>query len=230
MPDNLKAAVVQACFDDPLLQQTYRECAEHYGFLIAPCRVATPRHKGKVEQGGVHFVKRNFLGGCKPGPIAQANQDVRIWCTTTAGLRIYGTTKAQVFTGLDETDQRVSRIDRPGVEVEHIFHVQHKLGIRRRRNTPFLLQPRLKFVFLSTCRTVSCEILSTYGSSTSLSANKRNVQRAWPTGGVLHVRATRWRLALAIDQCFVLPPGRTWMEGSVQSFLHKTLPHASDGR
>ena len=60
--DNLKAAIVKACFDDPVVQQAYRECAEHYGFLIAPCRVAKPQHKGKVES-GVHYVKRNFLGG-----------------------------------------------------------------------------------------------------------------------------------------------------------------------
>ena len=77
--DNLKAAIIRACFDDPLVQQSYRECAEHYGFLIAPCRPATPQHKGKVEQGGVHYVKRNFLGGRQPTSILQANQDVRQW-------------------------------------------------------------------------------------------------------------------------------------------------------
>ena len=105
VPDNLKAAVVRACFDDPLIQQTYRECAEHYGFLIAPCRVATPQHKGKVEQGGVHFVKRNFLGGRKPGPIAQANQDVRLWCNTTAGLRMHGTTREQPLARFEATER-----------------------------------------------------------------------------------------------------------------------------
>jgi transposase len=51
--DNLKAAIVKAVWGDPEVQQSYRECAEHYGFLIAPCRPRTPRHKGKVEQGGV---------------------------------------------------------------------------------------------------------------------------------------------------------------------------------
>jgi len=93
VPDNLKAAVVKACFDDPVIQQAYRECAEHYGFMIAPCREGTPQHKGKVEQGGVHYVKRNFLGGRKPTLIAQANQEVRTWCNQTAGLRMHGTTK-----------------------------------------------------------------------------------------------------------------------------------------
>lgn len=92
--DNLKAGISKACWDDPQVQVTYRECAEHYGFLIAPCRPRTPEHKGKVEQGGVHYVKRNFLGGRTPTSITQANLDVRAWCLTTAGLRSHGTTKA----------------------------------------------------------------------------------------------------------------------------------------
>lgn len=91
--DNLKAAILKAVFDDPQVQYAYRECAEHYGFLIAPCRIATPEHKGKVEQGGVHYVCRNFLGGRIPSGINQANSDALVWCNTTAGLRIHGTTK-----------------------------------------------------------------------------------------------------------------------------------------
>jgi hypothetical protein len=91
--DNLKAAIVRACWDDPQVQQSYRECAEHYGFLIAPCRPATPQHKGKVESGGVHYVKRNFLGGREVTTSVQANRDVRRWANTTAGQRIHGTTK-----------------------------------------------------------------------------------------------------------------------------------------
>src|SRR5690349_9837220 len=93
--DNLKAGILKACWDDPQVQTTYRECAEHYGFLLAPCRPRTPEHKGKVEQGGVHYVKRNFLGGRTPTTITQANDDVREWCLTTAGLRTHGTTKLQ---------------------------------------------------------------------------------------------------------------------------------------
>ncbi len=90
--DNLKAGITQACWDDPQVQATYRECAEHYGFLIAPCRPATPQHKGKVES-GVHYVKRNFLGGRHSTALPQANRDVLHWCQTTAGQRVHGTTK-----------------------------------------------------------------------------------------------------------------------------------------
>ena len=91
--DNLKAGIIRACWHEPLAQQSYRECAEHYGFLISPCRPRTPRHKGKVEKGGIHYVKRNFLGGREPTTLAQANRDVRRWALTLAGQRVHGTTK-----------------------------------------------------------------------------------------------------------------------------------------
>lgn len=92
--DNLKAGITKACFDDPQVQATYRECAEYYGFLIAPCEPETPQHKGKVER-GVGYLKRNFLGGRRQSTLMEANADVRTWCLTTAGLRTHGTTKAQ---------------------------------------------------------------------------------------------------------------------------------------
>jgi transposase len=103
--DNLKTAILKAVFDDPQVQYAYRECAEHYGFLIAPCRVATPEHKGKVEQGGVHYVCRNFLGGRIPTLITQANPDVLVWCNTTAGLRIHGTTREKPWERFTQVEQ-----------------------------------------------------------------------------------------------------------------------------
>lgn len=103
--DNLKAAITKACWDDPHVQQAYRECAEHYGFLIAPCRPRTPEHKGQVEQGGVHYVKRNFLGGRTPTGITQANTDVLAWCQTTAGLRTHGTTKTQPLCQFEQLER-----------------------------------------------------------------------------------------------------------------------------
>lgn len=102
--DNLKAAIVKACWEDPLVQQAYRECAEHYGFRIAPCRPATPQHKGKVES-GVHYVKRNFLGGRQATTLTQANQDVQRWCEETAGQRCHGTTKEQPILRFTQVEQ-----------------------------------------------------------------------------------------------------------------------------
>ncbi len=103
--DNLKAGIVQAIQDDPAVQLSYQECALHYGFRVAPCRVRTPQHKGKVEKGGVHYVKRNFLGGREPTTVSQANQEVLVWCETTAGLRCHGTTKEQPLKRFCEVEQ-----------------------------------------------------------------------------------------------------------------------------
>jgi len=91
--DNLKAGIAHSCWEEPQAQHAYRECAEHYGFLIAPCRPATPQHKGKVEQGGVHYVTRNFLAGRHVTTLTQSNQDVLGWIRDTAGVRVHGTTR-----------------------------------------------------------------------------------------------------------------------------------------
>ncbi|MGH2411498.1 MAG: IS21 family transposase [Chloroflexota bacterium] len=103
--DNLKAGITRAAWDDPEVQTAYRECAEHYRFLIAPCRPRTPEHKGKVEQGGVHYLCRNFLGGRTPTSLGQANQEVRVWCLGTAGERVHGTTKAPPLARFLTTEQ-----------------------------------------------------------------------------------------------------------------------------
>ncbi|MGB9774801.1 MAG: IS21 family transposase, partial [Bacteroidota bacterium] len=91
VPDNLKAAVLKALVYDPLLGEAYRKLALHYGFLISPTRPATPRHKGKVEN-GIHYVKRNFIAGQEFADIHFANQHLREWITQVAGVRLHGTT------------------------------------------------------------------------------------------------------------------------------------------
>lgn len=89
--DNLKAAITKACFHDPVVQKSYRELAEHYGFTISPCRIKTPRHKGKVES-GVHYVCRNGLAGFANQPLRETNEHLLRWSKETAGTRIHGTT------------------------------------------------------------------------------------------------------------------------------------------
>ncbi len=93
--DNLKAAILKACRENPLVQRAYRELAEHYDFLIDPNPPAMPHLKGKVEKGGVHYVKRNFLAGRDPEPTVELNVKAREWCLRTAGERVHGTTRKQ---------------------------------------------------------------------------------------------------------------------------------------
>ena len=90
--DNLKSAIVKAALYDPVVQRSYRECAEHYGFLVSPCRVRTPEHKGKVEN-GVGYVKGSFLSGREAMTITEGNVKVVDWIERVAGRRVHGTTK-----------------------------------------------------------------------------------------------------------------------------------------
>jgi transposase len=91
VPDNLKAAVIQALVHDPVLGEAYRRLALHYGFLISPTIPRTPQHKGKVEN-GVHYVQRNFMAGQQFVDIDTANLRLQRWVNERAGVRDHGTT------------------------------------------------------------------------------------------------------------------------------------------
>jgi transposase len=103
--DNLRAAIVHAALYDPEVQRSYRECAEHYGFLIAPCRPRTPEHKGKVEQGGVHYVKRNALAGRAFRDVHEGNRHLLRWCLEVAGRRVHGTIKQIPLALFDDVER-----------------------------------------------------------------------------------------------------------------------------
>jgi transposase len=110
VPDNLKAAIVRASFTEPVAQRAYRECAAHYGFLIDPQPPRTPRLKGKVEQGGVHYVCRNFLAGRSADETLLArNQALARWTHQTAGQRLHGTTKQAPLARFTGGEQAVLR-------------------------------------------------------------------------------------------------------------------------
>jgi transposase len=59
MPDNLKAAVLRASFQDPIVNRAYRALAEHYGFLIDPCPPYRANLKGGVES-DIKYIKGHF--------------------------------------------------------------------------------------------------------------------------------------------------------------------------
>jgi transposase len=52
--DNLKAAIIRACRDEPEVQRAYREFALHYGFLIDPNPPARPNLKAMAS----HYTSR----------------------------------------------------------------------------------------------------------------------------------------------------------------------------
>lgn len=51
VPDNLKSGVNMASKYEPVINQSYRALAEHYGSVVIPSRVRRPQDKAKVENG-----------------------------------------------------------------------------------------------------------------------------------------------------------------------------------
>jgi transposase len=93
--DNLKAGVLKPCIYDPELNPKLQAFAKHYGTCILPTKVATPRHKGKVES-SVKYVQNNALKGRKFSSIQEQNDYLLHWEKTVADTRIHGTVKKQV--------------------------------------------------------------------------------------------------------------------------------------
>ena len=96
--DNLKSGVLHAHLYEPELNPHYYAFSQHYQFVILPCKVATPQHKGKVES-GVKYVQNNALKGKEFAELEDQSAYLRHWNKTWASTRIpiwIGTTKRQV--------------------------------------------------------------------------------------------------------------------------------------
>jgi len=89
--DNLKAAILEANFYEPIYQRLYQQFARHYGFQSIPCRVYQPNDKGKVES-GIKYVKINFFLGRKFKNADDIDRQLTNW-QEKANNRIHGTTK-----------------------------------------------------------------------------------------------------------------------------------------
>src|SRR5581483_6069505 len=114
----------------------------------------------------------------------------------------------QLHRHLVEADQRPPGVVGAVVDFQHVLHPGYELPALPRRDDPLLLEVGLKFVFLSTRRTVSSLTDSKTSNSTSLSASSFSVQRARPSGG--------WEQARAISRASAAPSnfrsrlGRPW--------------------
>jgi hypothetical protein len=74
-------------------------------FSSPPAGRAPPEHKGKVEQGGVHYVKRNALAGRAFRDLHDGNRHLWRWCVETAGRRVHGTTKRIPLEVFDQVER-----------------------------------------------------------------------------------------------------------------------------
>ena len=95
VPDNLKAAVLQADWYDPELNPKLLAFCQHYGTVCLPTKPRTPRHKGKVER-GVGYAQSNAIKGRTFTSLTEQNAFLAEWEATVADKRIHGTTRKQV--------------------------------------------------------------------------------------------------------------------------------------
>ncbi len=93
--DNLKAAVTQPDWYDPLLNPKVKSFGRHYGTVLMPTRPYKPEHKGKIER-GIGYVKDNALKGKVFKSLQEINDHLLWWEQQVADKRIHGTTQRQV--------------------------------------------------------------------------------------------------------------------------------------
>lgn len=90
--DNLKSAILNAHFYEPVYQNLYKQFADYYGFKPMPCRVRKPQEKGKTES-GIKYVINNFFVGRKVIDGDDVDKKLRYWLDNTCNARIHGTTR-----------------------------------------------------------------------------------------------------------------------------------------
>ena len=90
--DNLKAAILQANFYEPVYQREYEGFSKYYNFTSIPCRVRTPTDKAKIES-GVKYVKTNFFKGRNLKTLTEYEKALNYWIEDICNRRIHGTTK-----------------------------------------------------------------------------------------------------------------------------------------
>ena len=127
--DNLKAAILEASFYEPVYQQLYKDFAAYYSFSPIPCRVASPNDKGKVES-GIKFVKSNFCKGRSFVSGTDLDRQLRVW-NKDKNNRIHGTTRKVPYEVFMEEEKAVlaslppSRFVVSKISTRKVYHDCH---------------------------------------------------------------------------------------------------------
>jgi len=91
IPDNMSPIIASADPINPTFTVGWLDYVQARGFATDPARVRSPKDKPRVER-TVQYVRENFWRGEEFTDLAHAQARVELWCRTTAGMRIHGTT------------------------------------------------------------------------------------------------------------------------------------------
>lgn len=106
IPDNLKPVVTTADPITPRFSDGWLDYSNHVGFITDPARVRSPKDKPRVER-TVQYVRGNFWAGERFTNLAQAQEAVVRWCSSTAGMRVHGTTCARPLEVFEDSELSV---------------------------------------------------------------------------------------------------------------------------
>jgi len=89
--DNPKCAVTVAGYYEAELNKSYESYAKEVGFIVAPLPPRDPQKKGRVES-GIKYVTNSFQPLRDFKHLQDANEQLKDWVVSEAGVRIHGST------------------------------------------------------------------------------------------------------------------------------------------
>lgn len=106
VPDNLKSAVIRACFHEPDVNRSYADLARHYDTAILPARPYKPKDKAKAEV-AVQIAQRWILASLRNrtfSSLAEVNTAIRALLDTLNDkvTRHLGASRRALFEELDK--------------------------------------------------------------------------------------------------------------------------------
>ena len=121
--DNLKAAVLNANFFEPSLQQNYSEFLKYYKSAPLTARIRRGQDKGKVES-GIKYVKNNFLKTVEHSDFYSLKTELENWNNNICNKRLHGTTRLIPEKVFDSEEKNIL-IPLPQKRFE-IFKIEHR--------------------------------------------------------------------------------------------------------
>jgi transposase len=106
VPDNTKTGVKSPCFYEPDINPTYHEMARHFGLVVIPAHVGSPKHKAKVEK-GVQTVENWLMAPLRKRQffsIAEINEALweRLEDLNTRPMQHFEKSRREMFEELDK--------------------------------------------------------------------------------------------------------------------------------
>jgi hypothetical protein len=106
VPDNMSPVIADADSVNPRFTVGWLDYAQARGFHTDPARVRSPKDKPRVER-VVQYVRGNFFAGEDFTDLPDAQRRAETWCSSTAGLRLHGTTYQRPVEQFAAEEQRL---------------------------------------------------------------------------------------------------------------------------